>query len=179
MKRIMIVALVATAFAAVGSSAQAAERSAARGQVIGKGELVAQVKVAASEFKFVLSAKSARRGVVIFKVTNAGAVQHDFEIKGRKTRLLSHGQSATLRVTFLRKGTYPYTCTVPGHAAAGMKALSPLPRPGLNWFLDCTVPTNRASRFEKLLVQVGSVARGLTCRPAVLGTVRSPRARDI
>ena len=121
MKRIMIVALVATAFAAVGSSAQAAERSAARGQVIGKGELVAQVKVAASEFKFVLSAKSARRGVVIFKVTNVGAVQHDFEIKGRKTRLLSHGQSATLRVTFLRKGTYPYSCTVPGHAAAGMK----------------------------------------------------------
>ena len=37
--------------------------------------------------------------------------------------MLSHGQSATLRVTFLRKGNYAYTCTVPGHAAAGMKGV--------------------------------------------------------
>jgi uncharacterized cupredoxin-like copper-binding protein len=56
-------------------------------------------------------------------VTNVGAVQHDFEISGRKTRLLSHGQTATLRVTFLRKGHYPYKCTVDGHAAAGMKGV--------------------------------------------------------
>lgn len=81
------------------------------------------VTVAASEFKFVLSKKSAGRGVVVFKVTNVGAVQHDFEISGRRTRLLSHGQSATLRVTFLRKGAYPYKCTVAGHAAAGMKGV--------------------------------------------------------
>jgi uncharacterized cupredoxin-like copper-binding protein len=37
--------------------------------------------------------------------------------------MLSHGQSDTLRVTFLRKGTYPYKCTVPGHAAAGMRGV--------------------------------------------------------
>jgi uncharacterized cupredoxin-like copper-binding protein len=61
--------------------------------------------------------------VVTFRVTNVGAIQHDFEIKGRKTRLLSHGQSATLRVSFLRKGHYPYKCTVAGHAAAGMKGV--------------------------------------------------------
>lgn len=85
--------------------------------------LVKRVTVAASEFKFVLSTKSAKRGVVIFKVTNVGKLKHDFEISGRKTRLLSHGQSETLRVTFLRKGTYPYKCTVPGHAAAGMKGV--------------------------------------------------------
>ena len=81
------------------------------------------VKVAASEFKFVLSKKTAKRGIVVFRVTNVGAVQHDFEISGRKTRLLSHGQTATLRVTFLRKGHYPYKCTVPGHAAQGMKGV--------------------------------------------------------
>ena len=51
--------------------------------------------------------------------TNAGAVGHDFKIHGRKTRVLTHGQSETLRVTFLRKGHYTYQCTVPGHAAAG------------------------------------------------------------
>jgi uncharacterized cupredoxin-like copper-binding protein len=79
--------------------------------------------VTAKEFKFILSSKKAKRGVVVFKVTNAGALQHDFQIKGRKTRLLSHGKSGTLRVTFLRKGTYPYKCTVPGHASAGMKGV--------------------------------------------------------
>jgi uncharacterized cupredoxin-like copper-binding protein len=85
--------------------------------------LLARVNVSAKEFKFVLSKKTAKRGVVVFKVTNVGAVGHDFKIKGRKTRLLSHGKSATLRVTFVRKGHYPYECTVPGHAAAGMKGV--------------------------------------------------------
>jgi uncharacterized cupredoxin-like copper-binding protein len=109
------VALAGTAIAAIGQPTQTQSPQAAA--------LLAKVNVAASEFKFVLSKKSARRGLVTFKVTNVGAIQHDFEIKGRKTRLLSHGQSATLRVTFLRKGAYPYKCTVPGHAAAGMKGV--------------------------------------------------------
>ncbi len=78
------------------------------------------VTVAASEFKFVLSTKSAAPGSVTFKVTNKGHVQHDFKIDGKKTPLISPGKSATLKVT-LKKGSYPYQCTVPGHAAAGMK----------------------------------------------------------
>jgi uncharacterized cupredoxin-like copper-binding protein len=81
------------------------------------------VNVTASEFKFVLSAKTAGRGLVTFNVKNVGKLGHDFKINGRKTRLLSPGQSATLRVAFLRKGHYPYICTVPGHAAAGMKGV--------------------------------------------------------
>jgi uncharacterized cupredoxin-like copper-binding protein len=85
--------------------------------------LLARVNVAASEFKYVLSAKTAKRGVVTFRVTNLGKINHDFAINGRKTRLLAHGQSATLRVVFLRKGHYPYRCTVPGHAVAGMKGV--------------------------------------------------------
>jgi uncharacterized cupredoxin-like copper-binding protein len=71
----------------------------------------------------VLSKKAARRGVVVFKVKNVGKINHDFEIKSRKTKLLSPGQSATLRVTFVRKGSYPYECTAPGHPAAGMKGI--------------------------------------------------------
>jgi uncharacterized cupredoxin-like copper-binding protein len=85
--------------------------------------LLQNVTVAESEFKFVLSKKTARRGVVVFKVKNVGKIKHDFEIKGRKTKKLSPGQSETLRVTFLRKGSYPYKCTVTGHAAAGMKGV--------------------------------------------------------
>jgi len=85
--------------------------------------LIKTVNVAASEFKFVLSSKSAKRGVVIFKVKNVGKLGHDFQIDGRKTKVISPGQSATLRVVFLKKGSYPYKCTVPGHAAAGMKGV--------------------------------------------------------
>jgi uncharacterized cupredoxin-like copper-binding protein len=85
--------------------------------------LIKTVNVSASEFRFVLSSKSAKRGIVIFKVKNVGKVSHDFSINGRKTKMISPGKSDTLRVTFLRKGTYPYKCTVPGHAAAGMKGV--------------------------------------------------------
>ena len=35
--------------------------------------------------------------------------------------MLSPKQSATLKVTFAKAGKYPYSCTVPGHAALGMK----------------------------------------------------------
>ena len=123
MKRIAFLAVTVTALVGIGGSAQAANRSAARTQTAGKATLLKTVKVAASEFKFVLSSKSAGRGIVIFKVTNVGAITHDFKINGRKTPMLSHGQSNTLRVTFLRKGAYPYTGTGPGHAAAGMKGV--------------------------------------------------------
>ena len=123
MRRILVVALLVTALAGVGGSALAASRHVVKAQTADKAELVKTVNVTASEFKFVLSAKSASRGLVIFKVKNVGALAHDFKIHGRKTRMLSHGQSATLRVTFLRKGTYGYICTVPGHAAAGMKGV--------------------------------------------------------
>jgi uncharacterized cupredoxin-like copper-binding protein len=78
------------------------------------------VKVTASEFKFVLSTKTAKAGSVSFVVTNKGKLSHDFKIAGKKTALLKPGKSATLTVT-LKKGSNAYMCTVAGHAAAGMK----------------------------------------------------------
>jgi uncharacterized cupredoxin-like copper-binding protein len=77
-----------------------------------------------SAFGFTLSTKTVSKGVVTFKVTNAGVgLSHDFSISGRKTKMLKPGQSDTLRVTFLKSGKFPYVCTVPGHAAAGMKGV--------------------------------------------------------
>ena len=123
MRRAFVLAVAVTALVGVGGSAQAANRHALQTHAASKAGLIKTVNVAASEFKFVLSAKSAGRGLVTFKVKNVGKLSHDFQINGRKTKMLSPGQSDTLRVTFLRKGAYPYICTVPGHAAAGMKGV--------------------------------------------------------
>ena len=80
------------------------------------------VRVTAKEYKFILSRKSAPHGKVVFKVTNKGVLKHDFKIAGKKTVLLKHGQSATLRVT-LTKGRHKYVCTVKNHALYGMKGV--------------------------------------------------------
>jgi uncharacterized cupredoxin-like copper-binding protein len=37
--------------------------------------------------------------------------------------VLSYGQSATLRVDFLRPGRYVYKCTLPHHAGWGQKGV--------------------------------------------------------
>lgn len=122
MKRMMVGVVAVAAIGFYGATAQAG-RAPAAAKAPQKAALLKTVKVTARDLSFTLSAKSAKRGVVVFKVTNAGALKHDFHIKGRQTKLLSHGQSNTLRVTFLKKGKYPYKCTVSGHAAAGMKGV--------------------------------------------------------
>ena len=119
MKRIIIGAVAAAAIATMGTPALAGRDAAPQARQNAK--LVATINVKAKDLAFTLSAKSAKRGLVIFKVTNTGALSHDFSIKGRTTKMLKHGQSDTLRITFVKKGAYPYKCTVPGHAAAGMR----------------------------------------------------------
>jgi uncharacterized cupredoxin-like copper-binding protein len=119
MIRVTIVSMLAASVVALGTPIQAP----ASAHTTDRSALVTKIKVTAKDIKFKLSAKTAKRGVVVFKVTNIGALKHNFHIKGRTTRKLSHGQSATLRVTFLRKGRYPYKCTVDGHAEAGMKGV--------------------------------------------------------
>ena len=49
-----------------------------------------------------------------FTVINRGEATHDFRIAGKRTRILNPGARATLKVT-LKKGRYPYLCTVPAH----------------------------------------------------------------
>ena len=88
-----------------------------------------------SEFRFTLSTSTVTRGIIVFKVTNHGSVPHAFKMctarnkpladscPGTGTRLISPGQSNTLRIAILLKGSYQYLCTVPGHAASGMKGI--------------------------------------------------------
>jgi plastocyanin len=81
------------------------------------------VAVTTKEFRFVLSTKSVPKGTVTFNVVNKGKIPHDFKIDGKKTALIPPGKKATLQVTFAKPGSYPYLCTVPGHAKLGMKGV--------------------------------------------------------
>ena len=80
-----------------------------------------RLTVVAVEFKFTLSTKSVKHGPVVFTIKNKGHIAHDFKIDGKVTPLIQPGKSATLSVKFAKAGNYTYLCTVPGHAAAGMK----------------------------------------------------------
>jgi uncharacterized cupredoxin-like copper-binding protein len=82
------------------------------------------IQVKGGEFFFRLTSKSiAKPGKVTFAFTNIGHVSHDFKIDGKATPLIQPGQTANLVVTFAKAGSYPYLCTVPGHAEAGMKGV--------------------------------------------------------
>jgi plastocyanin len=82
------------------------------------------VQVRGGEFFFKLSTTSiARPGTVTFTFKNVGHAVHDFKIDGKKTRLIQPGQTTRLVVNFKKTGKYPYLCTVPGHAAAGMSGV--------------------------------------------------------
>jgi uncharacterized cupredoxin-like copper-binding protein len=85
-----------------------------------------KVTVTMTDFKFKLSKASVKTGTVIFTVVNKGKVAHDFKIGGKKTPKLAPGKSAKLTVKFTKKGKFAYICTVPGHAAAGMKGKLPV-----------------------------------------------------
>jgi uncharacterized cupredoxin-like copper-binding protein len=82
------------------------------------------IQVSGGEFFFRLRTKSiAKPGKVTFVFKNVGHVQHDFKISGKRTPLIGPGKTARLVVTFRKKGKFPYLCTVPGHAQAGMKGV--------------------------------------------------------
>ena len=80
-----------------------------------------KVKVTIKGFKFQLSKRSATHGKVTFVVVNKDSIKHDFKIAGKKTPLLKKGQTRSFTVTLKKGKKYTYICTVPGHAAGGMK----------------------------------------------------------
>jgi uncharacterized cupredoxin-like copper-binding protein len=129
-------------FAALGAGAAPAALKRSVGVESAAKQTVNVVVVTAgkpSELAFKLSKTSlVPVGTITFKVTNMGVAFHNFKIctipvpsaagaqnscLGTSTRTLKHGQSQTITVKFTLAGKYEFLCTVPGHAAAGMKGL--------------------------------------------------------
>ena len=66
-----------------------------------------KVAVAASEYKFVLSKRTVKKGgKVIFTISNKGTEVHDFKVIGKipKSRFIAGGQKTTLTLTFKKAG---------------------------------------------------------------------------
>jgi len=128
--RLLAIIAVAGAIALVASIPALAGSSSTK---------AASIKVSVNktkEFAFTLSPKSAAHGAITFTISNGGNLPHDFQLcskpssspsatscTGKKTALISPGATAKLAVVVAKAGTYEYMCTVPGHAAAGMKGL--------------------------------------------------------
>jgi uncharacterized cupredoxin-like copper-binding protein len=113
--RLGVLSLVVVTAALVWALPAVAQQSAA------KATKVTVTAGSPTEFHFKLSKLTVPKGVVTFVVKNNGQLPHDFKIAGKRTKLLQHGKSQTLKITFKKAGKYPYLCTVSGHAAAGMK----------------------------------------------------------
>jgi plastocyanin len=112
-----------TALAAVGLAGLAAITGplvAGSGASGGARAAAASVGVSGKEFKFSLTKTSAKHGSITFRFTNAGKIGHDFKIDGKKTPVIKPRKTASITIN-LKKGSYKYLCTVPGHAASGMK----------------------------------------------------------
>jgi uncharacterized cupredoxin-like copper-binding protein len=112
-----------------------AQASAAAGRTEASKADVTNVTVTlgrSSEYAITLSKSRVPVGTVVFKVTNRGALPHDFKVcaratgstkpnacVGRATSTLRPRTSAVLEVVFKQGGSFEYLSTVPGHAKAG------------------------------------------------------------
>jgi uncharacterized cupredoxin-like copper-binding protein len=131
MTRTMPLAVVAAVAVSVGLAWALPAALAAPG--VSQKTTVSVMAGKPSEFSFTLSTKSVKAGPVTFTIKNVGKLPHTFKVcnspkggtanscAGKGTPMFAPGKSATLTYTFKSKGTYEYLCTVPGHAAGGMK----------------------------------------------------------
>jgi plastocyanin len=80
-----------------------------------------------SQLKFNTNKLTAKAGKVTITMTNPSAIfQHNIALKGKGIKTKKGkvvGKGGTSKVTFknLKRGTYTFFCSVPGHEAAGMK----------------------------------------------------------
>lgn len=82
-----------------------------------------RLTVAGSEFKLRPARLTATEGIVVIRFVNRGSIVHDLRVAGKRTPRIGAGKTATLRFANLKPGTYRFICTVPEHAAAGMRGV--------------------------------------------------------
>jgi uncharacterized cupredoxin-like copper-binding protein len=140
---------------AAGAVASSAHTSTAKATII----TVVAGKPGELGFQLSKSTKLAV-GTYTFKVTNKGLGFHTFKFcttpvktaakntcTGKVTKTLHPGQTASITVKITKVGKYEYLCSIPGHAAGGMKgligvgvAVKPAPKPPTTTTPPTTTP---------------------------------------
>ena len=85
---------------------------------------VVKVSALSSGLKFNTTTLRAHPGKIKLVFTNKSTLKHNVRIESGETELggtKTIGKQRTIAYISLKKGTYNFYCTVPGHEAAGMK----------------------------------------------------------
>jgi manganese oxidase len=87
-----------------------------------------ELSVALSEFALSPGMLDIPAGGARVTVTNTGTMTHNLVIPdiNKQTKDLAPGQSTVLTINSDRTGTFEMFCTIPGHAASGMKGMAHL-----------------------------------------------------
>jgi uncharacterized cupredoxin-like copper-binding protein len=90
------------------------------------GAVIKTVTVHESEFKLSPSTISlSKPGTYVFKGVNGGTITHALMVAGNgvhgRSADIPPGQSATVKVTLPKNGSYQIFCPIDGHKAQGMK----------------------------------------------------------
>ena len=153
MARVALLAkgLVALAMAVLGAVVLAGAAAPATTRTV-------TIAVDARDYTFSLSRRSVPAGSTVrFVVRNRGNAVHDFVVtKKKRTQILRPRQRQTITVSFPRKGTFRFLCSVPGHARLGMKGAigvsvkpPPLPPPVPPVDTSDLVSLTRIETFER------------------------------
>ena len=115
----------AAAPATSSTTAAAASSSSASAPSSGHGSRIAIAANPSGALKFDKSSLTAKAGKVTVTFTNKAPLGHNFTIETSSGATVAatptfNGGVKTVSAT-LKPGTYTFLCTVPGHAAAGMK----------------------------------------------------------
>jgi len=85
---------------------------------------VVNVSAPSSGLKYNTTVLRAHPGKIKLVFTNKSTLKHNVRIESGETELggtKTIGKQRTIAYISLKKGTYNFYCTVPGHEAAGMK----------------------------------------------------------
>lgn len=117
MKKLSVLLVVVSVGLVVGSGAATAASSARAMNVV-------KISALASGLQFNSKLLRAHPGRVEIVFSNLSMLQHNVRIKSGSKQLggtKTIGKGRTTAYLTLKKGTYTFYCSVPGHEAAGMK----------------------------------------------------------
>jgi plastocyanin len=123
MHRKLIGGAVALSALVVGLTACGGSSSSGGSYKQPTGPAVASLHVKSGNLFFKPAKLSSPAGIISITLKNIESGSHDLEIhgvSGFQLEVSGTGSTATGKVQ-LKKGTYTYYCSIPGHEAAGMK----------------------------------------------------------